>query len=841
MKDSRKRPRKLSIGKNTRIPPTATRVRLEAILDEKPKKKKKFEGTKVAKLNQNGAVNPIRDLHVAATSTMWSRVVQRANNKREGGKTTLKSVPLLLADAPGYRMAKMTTEKRKSAIKKMKRKVKREQNFIFNENRIVPSTEEASSLLSGENLAPGGNNATKSLDASKAGCGVDVFNSPASSSGCATLPPYESRRFVKCKKDIGGREVGRTGVGSSFRVGLKLARGGTKKRCNDPRLPPPQKIKLSDTTAENVDGIGDSPSSIGFRDEDDGNNSIANNQKVTQPDLVETVQKSMQFSCVSKDRSIGSLFKRDPDRGSGKSTFETTSLAEVPGSFQACPSSSSANALQKRQKQPNNDNFVRQNLRNSAGSCRGARNRRRQTKMSHWNKDLHEENERSGKGDQDVGNITQERKPTMRKSASDGYGVPIASRLTGLDPLDDYLDGMFEPQQERQFQQKTVRKGDPQRQHAPKCPRHQRPCKLLKVKKSTTGNKGRSFFACSMPRGEQCDYFQWADDTVQVCLLSSISSSRDANNICFAHSIIYDFFFLCFDFQAARSALLKNTSHSAFLARQVATHVERFKLLTVPELRKEASRRSLNQAGKKQQLLTRLAIWVRDQVAKEQGGTQSNGKSDVCKDNDDGVIFEFTDEGSCSDDSDEETVSSEELELCDEGFGRGVMSSFDKDEPHHRESNDGQDKEPILHNLPAGTSKMAKSTNGPAIDRSEVYSTLRSVFGHDDLRDGQEWAINRCLDRKRTLLVAPTGFGKSLCYALPATLMDGICVVVTPLLSLIQVCLAVFFKLSDQHQAHSHFLFGCFLISGPTSITASFNTRSYTFGFIIGSCDGSDR
>ena len=169
------------------------------------------------------------------------------------------------------------------------------------------------------------------------------------------------------------------------------------------------------------------------------------------------------------------------------------------------------------------------------------------------------------------------------------------------------------------------------------------------------------------------------------------------------------------------------------------------------------------------------------------------------------------------------------------------MSSFDKDESHHRESNDGQDKEPILHILPAGTSKMAKSTNGPAIDRSEVYSTLRSVFGHDDLRDGQEWAINRCLDRKRTLLVAPTGFGKSLCYALPATLMDGICVVVTPLLSLIQVCRAVFFKLSDQHQAHLHFLFGCFLISGPTSITACFDTCSYTFGFIIGSCDGSDR
>jgi hypothetical protein len=69
---------------------------------------------------------------------------------------------------------------------------------------------------------------------------------------------------------------------------------------------------------------------------------------------------------------------------------------------------------------------------------------------------------------------------------------------------------------------------------------------------------------------------------------------------------------------------------------------------------------------------------------------------------------------------------------------------------------------------------------------SLLYSTLKKLFGYTEFRDGQEWAIHRCLNHQRSLLVAPTGFGKSLCYALPAAMMDGVCIVVSPLLSLIQ-------------------------------------------------------
>ena len=69
---------------------------------------------------------------------------------------------------------------------------------------------------------------------------------------------------------------------------------------------------------------------------------------------------------------------------------------------------------------------------------------------------------------------------------------------------------------------------------------------------------------------------------------------------------------------------------------------------------------------------------------------------------------------------------------------------------------------------------------------STLHNSLETYFGYTAFREGQEWAIRRCLSHEQTLLVAPTGQGKSLCYALPAVLMDGICLVVSPLISLMQ-------------------------------------------------------
>ncbi|WP_375380697.1 DNA helicase RecQ [uncultured Sphingomonas sp.] len=62
--------------------------------------------------------------------------------------------------------------------------------------------------------------------------------------------------------------------------------------------------------------------------------------------------------------------------------------------------------------------------------------------------------------------------------------------------------------------------------------------------------------------------------------------------------------------------------------------------------------------------------------------------------------------------------------------------------------------------------------------------TLQRVFGFSDFRGVQRQVVDRVLAGNRTLAVMPTGAGKSLCYQLPATMLDGTCVVVSPLIAL---------------------------------------------------------
>ena len=67
-----------------------------------------------------------------------------------------------------------------------------------------------------------------------------------------------------------------------------------------------------------------------------------------------------------------------------------------------------------------------------------------------------------------------------------------------------------------------------------------------------------------------------------------------------------------------------------------------------------------------------------------------------------------------------------------------------------------------------------------------LRATLRDVFGIARLRPGQQDVIDRVLAGARTLAVMPTGAGKSLCYQLPALLLPGRTVVVSPLIALMK-------------------------------------------------------
>src|SRR5688500_14985061 len=72
-------------------------------------------------------------------------------------------------------------------------------------------------------------------------------------------------------------------------------------------------------------------------------------------------------------------------------------------------------------------------------------------------------------------------------------------------------------------------------------------------------------------------------------------------------------------------------------------------------------------------------------------------------------------------------------------------------------------------------------------DRSEdVTSALRRYFGHDSFRTGQQALVDTVLDGRDVLAVMPTGSGKSLGFQLPAVLLPGITIVVSPLIALMK-------------------------------------------------------
>jgi ATP-dependent DNA helicase RecQ len=67
-----------------------------------------------------------------------------------------------------------------------------------------------------------------------------------------------------------------------------------------------------------------------------------------------------------------------------------------------------------------------------------------------------------------------------------------------------------------------------------------------------------------------------------------------------------------------------------------------------------------------------------------------------------------------------------------------------------------------------------------------LQDTLRDTFGHASFRAGQEQVIKSLLAGRSALALFPTGAGKSLCYQLPSLLMDGLTVVISPLIALMK-------------------------------------------------------
>ena len=165
--------------------------------------------------------------------------------------------------------------------------------------------------------------------------------------------------------------------------------------------------------------------------------------------------------------------------------------------------------------------------------------------------------------------------------------------------------------------------------------------------------------------------------------------------------------------------------------------------MAVPELRNLARKRGLVTTGKRKEILMRLSLWTRNELinaSSEEGNTSAFPQTDDLEDPAD-------ESGSKeSGDSDDDSLelssrdsSDEELEIS------GPVPS----------NHDGG-KQTNLH------TPIDSCDADQAEYHLDYHRALKRYFGFSSFRPGQEWAIRRCLEQKRSLLVAPTGSGKSL-------------------------------------------------------------------------------
>ena len=89
--------------------------------------------------------------------------------------------------------------------------------------------------------------------------------------------------------------------------------------------------------------------------------------------------------------------------------------------------------------------------------------------------------------------------------------------------------------------------------------------------------------------------------------------------------------------------------------------------------------------------------------------------------------------------------------------------------------------------------------------KTHLTEALKRYFGFDTFKGDQKAIVQNVLDGKDTFVLMPTGGGKSLCYQLPSLLMDGVAIVISPLIALMKNQVDVISQMSE-HEGTAHYL-----------------------------------
>ncbi|GBG26958.1 ATP-dependent helicase SGS1 [Hondaea fermentalgiana] len=144
-----------------------------------------------------------------------------------------------------------------------------------------------------------------------------------------------------------------------------------------------------------------------------------------------------------------------------------------------------------------------------------------------------------------------------------------------------------------------------------------------------------------------------------------------------------------------------------------------------------------------------------------------------------------------SDSNNNNTIDNNTYNMGGNGFGSSTTPQFEPliTPPLHRASgvhHEGSNKAVMSAAALTRQEDALEARSQGSFDWTTVYETNQRYFGYHKFRPGQRSAIHASLTGRDAFVLMPTGGGKSLCYQVPALISQGVTIVISPLVSLIQ-------------------------------------------------------